>query len=177
MQPSTATSSDAATSTQSTLTVRRAVPMDLVEVITMAASQDRITGMAALLLPPLSLSAVFATATGGHGNGWLYEVLVKVGVPDDSATTISNILVRPLEIILIALITWMVARLGARVIRRLLTTAAKPATARSDSPRAELRVHSVVSLIANVWRVVVFFVGLRHGDRCHDRLRGPTACA
>ena len=133
--------------------------MDLVEVITMAASQDRITGMAVLLLPPLSLSAVFATATGGHGNGWLYEVLVKVGVPDDSATTISNILVRPLEIILIALITWMVARLGARVIRRLLTTAAKPATARSDSPRAELRVHSVVSLIANVWRVVVFFVG------------------
>jgi len=133
--------------------------MDLVEVITMAASQDRITGMAALLLPPLSLIAVFATATGGHGNGWLYEVLVKVGVPDDSATTISNILVRPLEIILIALITWMVARLGARVIRRLLTTAAKPATARSDSPRAELRVHSVVSLIANVWRVVVFFVG------------------
>jgi len=104
MQPSTATSSDAATSTQSTLTVRRAVPMDLVEVITMAASQDRITGMAALLLPPLSLSAVSRRRRGP----WQRVALRgagQVGVPDDSATTISNILVRPLEIILIALIT------------------------------------------------------------------------
>ena len=93
-----------------------------------------------------------------QGGGWLYHLLVKFGVSPDTASTVTDLIVRPLSILIVVLVAALVARYGAKVIRRLLTRVADKAAARSGSTRAGARVTTMSGLAANVWRLFVFVV-------------------
>jgi small-conductance mechanosensitive channel len=92
-----------------------------------------------------------------QGGGWLYHLLTKLGVSPDTASTVTDLIVRPLGIILVLVLAIIVARLGSRLIRRLLERVANQAANRSGSARAA-RVTTMSGVVANVWRFFVFVV-------------------
>jgi moderate conductance mechanosensitive channel len=111
-------------------------------------------------LPALvgTLRASSTTDQVDQGGGWLYHLLVKLGVSPDSASTVTDLIVRPLSILIVVLIALIVARLGSRVIRRVLERVANQAANRSGSSRAGARVSTMSGVVANIWRFFVFVV-------------------
>lgn len=93
-----------------------------------------------------------------QGGGWLYHLLVKLGVSADTASTVTDLIVRPLSILIVILVAALVARYGAKAVRRLLTRLANQAAARSGSSRAGARVATMSGIAANAWRLFVFVV-------------------
>ncbi len=93
-----------------------------------------------------------------QGGGWLYHLLVKTGVSPDTASTVTDLIIRPLSIVFVVVVALIVARLGAKVIRRFLERLANQAATRSGSQRAGARVHTMTGLVANIWRFFVFVV-------------------
>jgi small conductance mechanosensitive channel len=108
------------------------------------------------LAPSLALLGTTNQVT--QGGGWLYHLLVKAGVSPDTASTVTDLIVRPLSILVVVLVAALVARYGARAIRRILTRIANQAATRSGSPRAGARVSTLSGLVTNVWRLFVFVV-------------------
>jgi small-conductance mechanosensitive channel len=92
------------------------------------------------------------------GGGWLYHLLVKFGVSPDTASTVTDLIVRPVSILIVVLVAALVARYGAKAVRRLLTRVADKASTRSGSSRAGARVTTMSGLAANIWRLFVFVV-------------------
>jgi len=105
-----------------------------------------------------------AAATGNNGNqvdqggGWLYHLLTKFGVSPNTASTVTDLIIRPLSILFVVGVALLVAHLGARAIRRVLERVANQAASRSGSQRAGARVATMSGLVANVWRFFVFVV-------------------
>jgi small conductance mechanosensitive channel len=99
-----------------------------------------------------------AAAQVQEGGGWLYHLLTKLGVSPDTASTVTDLVVRPLSILLVVLVAALVARYGAKVIRRLLARIADKTATRSGSTRAGARVSTMSGLVANVWRIFVFVI-------------------
>ena len=93
-----------------------------------------------------------------QGSGWLYHLLTKLGVDPSTASTVTDLIVRPLSILIVVIIAALVARYGAKAIRRLLTRVADKAATRSGSTRAGARVNTMSGLAANVWRLFVFVI-------------------
>ena len=93
-----------------------------------------------------------------QGGGWLYHLLTKLGVSPDTASTVTDLIIRPLSILVVIIGALIVARIGARVIRRLLERVANQAASRSGSQRAGARVSTMSGLLANIWRFFVFVV-------------------
>jgi small-conductance mechanosensitive channel len=110
-------------------------------------------------LPALvgTLRASSSTDQVDQGGGWLYHLLTKLGVSPDAASTVTDLIVRPLSILLVIVIAIIVARIGSRVIRRLLERVANQAANRAGSTRAA-RVTTMSGVLANVWRFFVFIV-------------------
>jgi moderate conductance mechanosensitive channel len=98
------------------------------------------------------------TVEVAQGGGWLYHLLVKLGVSPETASTVTDLIIRPLEILLVVAVAFVVARYGAKAVRRLLTRLADQASARSGSARAGARVATMSGVMANVWRFFVFVV-------------------
>ena len=48
-----------------------------------------------------------------QGGGWLYHLLIKFGVSPDTASTVTDLIVRPLSILLVVVIALIVARWAA----------------------------------------------------------------
>jgi small conductance mechanosensitive channel len=99
-----------------------------------------------------------ANNTVDQGGGWLYHLLIKFGVSPDTAATVTDLIIRPLSILVVVLVALLAARYGAKVIRRLLERVADQTAARSGSQRAGARVATMSGLVANVWRFFVFIV-------------------
>ena len=76
----------------------------------------------------------------------------------DTASTVTDLVIRPLSILFVVIVALIVARYGAKVIRRLLERVANQAATRSGSPRAGARVTTMSGVMANVWRFFVFVV-------------------
>src|SRR6516162_6333441 len=93
-----------------------------------------------------------------EGGGWLYHLLIKAGVSPDTASTVTDLIVRPLSILIVALVALLVAYLGAKAIRRVLERVANQTAHRSGSARAGARVSTMSGLVTNVWRIFVFVV-------------------
>jgi moderate conductance mechanosensitive channel len=93
-----------------------------------------------------------------EGGGWLYHLLIKLGVSPDTASTVTDLIVRPLSILIVALVALLVAHLGAKAIRRVLERVASQTAHRSGSARAGARVTTMTGLVANVWRFFIFVV-------------------
>ena len=114
-------------------------------------------------MPWWAMGTLAATTTSSasqvdQGGGWLYHLLVKVGVSPDTASTVTDLIIRPLSILVVVVVAIIVARLGAKVIRRFFERLANQTAARSGSPRAGARVTTMSGLVANVWRFFVFVV-------------------
>ncbi len=110
---------------------------------------------------PALVGTLRATTTGNQvdqGGGWLYHLLIKFGVSPDTASTVTDLVVRPLSILIVVVIALIVARLGSRVIRRVLERVANQAATRSGSSRAGARVATMSGVVANIWRFFVFVV-------------------
>jgi small conductance mechanosensitive channel len=103
---------------------------------------------------------VGTTAGAPAGTGWLYDLLVKVGVSASAAHTVAEFVVRPGELLLVLLVALLVATLGAKAIRRYLGRLAGHAAGRSSSPRAASRAATVSALAANLWRFIVALVAI-----------------
>jgi len=93
-----------------------------------------------------------------QGGGWLYHLLTKAGVSPDTASTITDLVIRPLSILFVVIVALVVARYGAKAIRRLFERLANQAATRSGSARAGARVTTMSGVMANVWRFFVFVV-------------------
>jgi moderate conductance mechanosensitive channel len=91
-----------------------------------------------------------------QGGGWLYHLLIRVGVSPEDASTVTDLIVRPLEILLVVLVALLVARYGSKVIRRMLQRVADQAAAKRGSDRAGARVNTMSGVVANIWRIFVF---------------------
>ena len=83
---------------------------------------------------------------------------MKFGVSPNTASTVTDLIVRPLEILLVVVIALLVARYGSKVIRRFLQKVADQAATKRGSDRAGARVTTMSGLVANVWRLFVFVV-------------------
>ena len=95
-----------------------------------------------------------------QGTGWLYNLLTKSGVDPDTAKTVTDLVVRPLGVILVIIVALIVARLGSKALRRILQRFADRAEARSGSSRIGARMSTVSAVVANVWRFLVFVVAV-----------------
>ncbi len=93
-----------------------------------------------------------------QGGGWLYHLLTKAGVSPDTASTVTDLVIRPLSILFVVIVALIAARYGAKAIRRLFERIANQAATRSGSPRAGARVTTMSGVLANVWRFFVFVV-------------------
>ncbi len=93
-----------------------------------------------------------------QGGGWLYHLLTKLGVSPDTASTVTDLIIRPLSILFVVLVALVAARYGAKVIRRILARIANQAATRSGSPQAGARVTTMAGVMANIWRFFVFVV-------------------
>jgi small conductance mechanosensitive channel len=94
------------------------------------------------------------------GNGWLYDLLTKAGVSDGRAKTVTDLIVRPLEVILVIVVAILIARYGGKVIRGFLHRVADQTAARSGSVRAGARVTTMSGLAANIWRFFVMVIAV-----------------
>jgi small-conductance mechanosensitive channel len=92
--------------------------------------------------------------------GWLYDLLVWVGVDHATARHFQNVVVKPVGVVVILLVATAIGWSGSRVIRRWIGAAARRATARADSPRAAARAVTITAMVANIWRVVVGVVAV-----------------
>lgn len=119
-------------------------------------------------LPPVAPERLLAVGTGGGGSGggagsgagWLSTLLTKAGLDPSTAQTVVQFVVRPLEVLLVLVVAALVARYGARALRRMLTRATGRVAARGDHERGSARVSTVVALVANVWRLFVAVVAV-----------------
>jgi small conductance mechanosensitive channel len=107
----------------------------------------------------MSLASALRPLVGAvdQGGGWLFELLTKCGVSPETARTVVDLIVRPVSILLVALVALIAARLGSKVIRRFLERIARQAGGRSGA-RAEARVATMAGLAANVWRFFVVVI-------------------
>jgi small conductance mechanosensitive channel len=113
---------------------------------------------AAWLLRAAESPVTTSPAPAEPGSGWLYHLLTKAGVSPGTASTVTDLILRPLSILIVAGVALLVAHLGARAIRRILRRVADQAAARAGSTRAAARVTTMTGLVANVWRLFVFVV-------------------
>ena len=113
---------------------------------------------AASLAAPDALVTLGTANQVDQGGGWLYHLLTKVGVSPGTASTVTDLIIRPLSILFVILVALIAARYGAKVIRRLLERIANQAASRSGSQRAGARVTTMAGVMANIWRFFVFVV-------------------
>jgi small-conductance mechanosensitive channel len=96
--------------------------------------------------------------------GWLYDLLRWAGVGDPTASHLQQVVVKPVSVVVIAVVAVVLSWLGNRVIRIWIGRAAQKAAGRRGSQRGSARAVTVTTLTANIWRVTIaviaFFVAL-----------------
>jgi len=90
--------------------------------------------------------------------GWLYDILRWAGVGSPTAAHWQEVVIKPVTVLVVVWVAILVGWLGSRIIRRWVGAAAHKAVAHADSPRAAARALTLTSLLANVWRGVVFAI-------------------
>ena len=93
-------------------------------------------------------------------HGYIYDLLIKLGLSDFAARTAEFLLVRPLKIVLILAAGLLLGRIAARAFRRFVTTGYHRAPVRPQTPRATQRAETVGQLAASVVRGVVIAIAL-----------------
>lgn len=108
------------------------------------------------------LTAASTTAAGPPTDpGSFYHLLVDLGVSPQTARTGQFLVLRPLEVVIILVVAYLAARLGARAVHKGLRRVAERAASRSGADtRRSARVRTVGSLAASLWRALVWVVAV-----------------
>jgi small-conductance mechanosensitive channel len=93
-------------------------------------------------------------------HGYLYELLRKVGLSDFAARTGEFLLVRPLKIVLIALLAFVGGRVASRALRRTVRSFRARAPMSPTSVRAEQRAQTLGDVLASLVRAVLWSIAL-----------------
>lgn len=96
--------------------------------------------------------------TNQNDTGYIHDLLRQYGASEFVARTVQFVLVRPLEILVILVVAWLLSRLGAKVARRTLRSLSSRTRVEALSPRASLRVETIGALIASLWRALVWII-------------------
>jgi small conductance mechanosensitive channel len=89
---------------------------------------------------------------------YLYEVFRQLGLSDFGARTGEFFLGRPLRIVAIALIAWLIARVGSNGMARFIRTVHGRSPLRAASPRAAARTATMADVMSRLVRVAVWVV-------------------
>ena len=90
--------------------------------------------------------------------GYIYDLLIKIGLSDFGARTGEFLLVRPLQIVLILAVALVLARLAGRAINRFVRSLQVRSPLRLGSARAEQRAATLGHVMAGVARMVILGV-------------------
>jgi small conductance mechanosensitive channel len=93
-------------------------------------------------------------------HGYIYDLLIKLGLTDFGARTGEFLLVRPLTIVLILVTALVLARLAARAIRRFLRSVKSRSPMRAASLRADQRTETLGDVLASVIRMLILAVAI-----------------
>jgi small-conductance mechanosensitive channel len=104
-------------------------------------------------MPPDGALMALLSATD---QGWLYNLLHSAGVSPHTDHTVVDLVVKPLEVLLVILVAFLVAYFGSRLIRRVLGAAAKSSP--FNEAHRNARAVSLVALISSLWRGVVVVI-------------------
>jgi moderate conductance mechanosensitive channel len=88
-------------------------------------------------------------------HGYIYDLLIKLGLSDFGARTGEFLLVRPLKILLILVVAIVVGRIAGRAIRRFLRAARLRNPLRSESARAEQRITTIGDVLVGLVRALI----------------------
>jgi small conductance mechanosensitive channel len=91
-------------------------------------------------------------------SGYIYELLHALGVSQQSALHVQDLLLRPVSVALVVLGSWLLARIGSKLIRRTLSRVRLRHVGRDAS--STRRVETVSRIVANAWRVAIFVIGI-----------------
>jgi small conductance mechanosensitive channel len=90
--------------------------------------------------------------------GFLYELVIRLGLGESAARTADVLLARPLAIITLFIAAALLSRAGSRFARRAVKTLQQRSPIRPESARAELRAGTLSQVLATLVRVVVWSV-------------------
>lgn len=94
------------------------------------------------------------------GTGYIYELLRKVGLSPFAARTGEFLLVRPLKILLVIAVAWVLGRIAARGIARSIRSLRTRAPLTSTSARAEQRASTLGDVLGSLVRAVIWGIAL-----------------
>jgi moderate conductance mechanosensitive channel len=92
--------------------------------------------------------------------GYIYDLLIKLGLSDFGARTGEFLLVRPLQILLILGAALLLARLAGRAIDRFIRSVQARSPIRLESARAEQRAATLAHVLGSLTRTVIMGVAL-----------------
>jgi len=92
-------------------------------------------------------------------SGYIDELLRLLGVSPGAAQHTQDLILRPVSVILIALTCWLSSRFGSRLIRRGLGRYSRRIQTAGDPGQAQ-RIDTVARIVANIWRVAVWIIGV-----------------
>jgi small conductance mechanosensitive channel len=96
----------------------------------------------------------------GDQHGYIYDLLIKLGLTDFGARTGEFLLVRPLTIVLILLFAMVLARVAGRGIRRFLRSVKSRSPLRAASLRADQRTETLGDVLASGVRMLIMGIAL-----------------
>ncbi|HUR49117.1 MAG TPA: mechanosensitive ion channel domain-containing protein [Acidimicrobiales bacterium] len=88
--------------------------------------------------------------------GFLYELVIRLGLGASAARTADVLLARPLAVVTLLIAAAVLSRVGARLARRAVKTLQERSPIRPGSPRSELRAGTLSQVLATLVRVVVW---------------------
>ena len=88
--------------------------------------------------------------------GFLYELVSRLGLGEAAARTADVLLARPLAILLLLIAAAVLSRLGSTFARRAVRALQQRSPIRPGSARAELRASTLSHVLATLVRVVVW---------------------
>jgi len=88
--------------------------------------------------------------------GYLYDLLVEMGLTDFQARTGEFLLVRPLRLLAIFLVALVLARVGGRAVRRLVVSVQMRAPEPLRPARIDQRATTIAEVMVKLWRGVVW---------------------
>jgi small conductance mechanosensitive channel len=91
-------------------------------------------------------------------HGYIYDLLVKLGLSDFGARTGEFVVVRPLKIVLILVTALLLGRIAGRAARKFVRTGYHRAPVTPQTPRASLRADTVGEVAASFTRGVVMAI-------------------
>jgi small conductance mechanosensitive channel len=91
-------------------------------------------------------------------NHYVYQLVRTWGFTDFQARTTEFVLERPLRILLIVAIAWVVARLGSHGMARFVRSVHRRSPLRTESSRSALRTETMAGVLARLVRLVTAVV-------------------